>query len=792
MAYTMLENERKKSEFIDTLLDSAVRLNENRQAKFHFFVDGKELPAACLCHLYGFSRTKLNARANIMIDKNQQYEFDESYKVTQRRKPHGNVGNNFKKQGQINVRNMLETWLDEVLTGLVDTAPDNDKKYMPCYLKPQDLLNDCRTYLLDFGIHAYQLPSLFLMRDVISTTHPNLRFPKNTKLGVCDTCTDLRTRKLLARSDAARAAVKKLMREHTQMHRGDRKIFWQRREASAMCPSIQWSTLSDSTSRMAISYIPPLPKGWGSIRRFPLTVFGLINFATRYRSLVPMPPIWKQDPNLTISLMYQHYYSMFSKQDVVRAPVLNETTDGSSKEYKNTANMAFACFKVLSGWFDEVNLFFLPPGHSHDLQDQAWANLKKAFYSHRHITYPDFVSLCKRAFSTFRPEVIEKYFVFDWKTWLHPWMRQLKNHSHWRAFEFRRSSSNPQAVLMRWKASKGSSEAFHGSEEYPDGVEILLEIPEGRPARILPTRVNLAEMPKIHKTFSIMTQEQRAWWEELQETVEVPNQEVPEVPSDYFDFAKFSYASWLVAHPSLHQEPVVPRVVQPDVEVDDTVGVPAHGNRILELYVGDCVSVRNEENGVPGFWLAKVRNIVDPPDGQEDNNVPWYQVWYYEQENAADDPWKHTTGWKLCNIRKQNSNALAVLSLDHFITAKFKMTKRNRIRKPTLNLIRRVIQLDAQENDNSHDRGINLESSEEDEPDEELHQTSRKRKRINKKAAAKSSSKSKTQQKNKTKGRKGKHQAASPSSVEDSAEENNSSADDSMIESGDFFYFILL
>ena len=67
---------------------------------------------------------------------------------------------------------------------------------------------------------------------------------------------------------------------------------------------------------------------------------------------------------------------MFERPDCPRAPELNETSDGSPKEYKNMIYMAFSCFKVLANWFEVVNHYVLPAGHSHDLQDQAWALLK--------------------------------------------------------------------------------------------------------------------------------------------------------------------------------------------------------------------------------------------------------------------------------------------------------------------------------------------------------------------------------------------------------------------------------
>ncbi len=71
---------------------------------------------------------------------------------------------------------------------------------------------------------------------------------------------------------------------------------------------------------------------------------------------------------------------MFNKFPSIRAPELNETSDGCPEEYHNAIYLAWSAFKVHIGWFTKVNHFFLSPRHSHDLQDQRWQLLKSAFY----------------------------------------------------------------------------------------------------------------------------------------------------------------------------------------------------------------------------------------------------------------------------------------------------------------------------------------------------------------------------------------------------------------------------
>lgn len=245
--------------------------------------------------------------------------------------------------------------------------------------------------------------------------------------------------------------------------------------------------------------------------------------------------------------------------------------------------------------FDEVYLYMLPPGHSHDLQDQAWSNMKKAFYSSHCITWEDLLNILKRAFSTMVPEVVADIYVFDWKKWFRPWMQTISDHMRWRAFKISRHPTNAASVVLQWKENELSGENFHGSAEHPHGIELLLELPPGTPDRIFPSPLDLQRLKEIPSTFTNFSPAQITWWEEVLQQAEIPDYGTASVPEDYFDFAKLSYATWLTTHPQGFQLPETYQVPLRDIQVDEAVGITAHGSRFIELFVGDLVTVRNGE-----------------------------------------------------------------------------------------------------------------------------------------------------------------------------------------------------
>ena len=393
---------------------------------------------------------------------------------------------------------------------------------------------------------------------------------------------------------------------------------------------------------------------------------------------------------------------MLQRPNCPRAPELNETSDDSPKEYKNVLMLCFAAMKVLFNWFHNVNHYYLHPRHSHDLQDQAWAVLKTNFYKQRTITWEDFLLLVQKCFSTIKPEIITQLFVFDWATWLRPWMRKLKHHRDWRAFSFSRHPTDPSSVMMKWKKSESSTEDFHGSEQHPDGIEILLEIPPGQPERIFPTKLNPKDLTDLRSTFGSMSAEQRSWWEELVATCELPNNEESAIPTDYFNYKRFDYDIWLAAHPYTPRQPTSYVHVLPPIEVDETTGIAAIGDRIIELFVNDMISVRNDDNT---FFIGKIRKIVEPPHG-EDATLSWFQIWYFERKDKEADIWNTHTKYQLIVLRN-NPAATSIVSLNHCLTAKFKMTKTMCLRKETLQLIKATLVLDQNNNNTNNTNDSN-------------------------------------------------------------------------------------
>jgi hypothetical protein len=111
-------------------------------------VNGQHLPIGCVCHLFGFSRTKIEARMACVRDKNSHHHFAESDIVRNRNVPHRHTGlPSNRTVNNTNMEDMIIAWLNGTLESLVDHSPSDKYEYMPCYIKPKDLLADCCHHL---------------------------------------------------------------------------------------------------------------------------------------------------------------------------------------------------------------------------------------------------------------------------------------------------------------------------------------------------------------------------------------------------------------------------------------------------------------------------------------------------------------------------------------------------------------------------------------------------------------------------------------------------------------------
>jgi len=148
---------------------------------------------------------------------------------------------------------------------------------------------------------------------------------------------------------------------------------------------------------------------------------------------------------MIISLLYLHLHTAFT-EGKRRAPTLYLQADNCYKENKNRFVIFFCAFLIAIGWFDEIYMSFLPTGHTHEDIDRLFSYLRIVMNSAEFNTLMAIIKagMPKAYKSNVRPRNVLQPLLFDWKTWMSPFMTTFEGHSQPHVFQFRKSSTTPQ------------------------------------------------------------------------------------------------------------------------------------------------------------------------------------------------------------------------------------------------------------------------------------------------------------------------------------------------------------
>lgn len=107
---------------------------------------------------------------------------------------------------------------------------------------------------------------------------------------------------------------------------------------------------------------------------------------------------------------------------------------------------------VAKGWFSEITLIYLPVGHTHEKVDRdlfaPLGNIKKVRKCETAANFPDFTANAFRK-CNWKPTLTTDIFVWDWRAWLNPYMRQIEGFKDFRAFHFYLNRQNDPVMMCK-------------------------------------------------------------------------------------------------------------------------------------------------------------------------------------------------------------------------------------------------------------------------------------------------------------------------------------------------------
>lgn len=179
------------------------------------------------------------------------------------------------------------------------------------------------------------------------------------------------------------------------------------------------------------------PKGWLAKRRPKVNLFGLVSMShTTTHHLIYHMEFWKHSANLHISILYNHLRQL--RKDGVLPPHLILQFDNCAKDNKNRWLFAFLAHLIHKGWCTSITIYYLMPGHSHDIVDSECFSPVGKKYRREHSvwTFTEFPGFLARAWRrrAHNPIISGDIVVYDWKGFFNSELRTIKHHSFPRAF----------------------------------------------------------------------------------------------------------------------------------------------------------------------------------------------------------------------------------------------------------------------------------------------------------------------------------------------------------------------
>jgi len=196
----------------------------------------------------------------------------------------------------------------------------------------------------------------------------------------------------------------------------------------------------------------PFPKSWMTKNRLRYEVVSVFDGPDQTRNeLYHGLKTFANDSDTTLTILYLKIRSL--KSAGCLSPKIIFHMDNCWRENKNRFVFAFCCLLIHKKWCKEILIFFLPPGHTHAENDCMFVPIgvgKKRIVcnSPPHFT-AHFVPKC---YQRYKDEYIPTFknlsFVFLWKDWLSPYIRNIIHHTPYRAFQFKTENDN---VVMFYK-----------------------------------------------------------------------------------------------------------------------------------------------------------------------------------------------------------------------------------------------------------------------------------------------------------------------------------------------------
>ena len=434
--------------------------------------------------------------------------------------------------------------------------------------------------------------------------HPDLKNAKKSRFGQCGTCSkQVAIINSLPKSNPEAIRIRKERKFHLDQCNQLHSLYHQRRKLAAKQPNEYHSICMDYVDSFKVPHRPRFPKDWLTWQKAKIHVLGLIDHSHSQKKLHLHLDHYHQDPNSVITALYCHVMELFNSNR--RAPTLYLQTDNCFKENKNKYMLAFLKLLIRHRIYQQVIWNFLPVGHTHEDYDQIFVPLANAKWSHAFHTPEEFIEFATRAYRRYelKPQIIKLSKNVDWKTWLDPFIDEIKGHTKPLSFKIaaQPTKNDPDAARIWYKARP--LDLLWTAGEQSNGIDLFLDIPVGLPNLVEPELLDLNDQLKhIRKYEYWFTETQNKWWHDF---IQDQDLWINQPPFNAIDFENF----WgdkdkeedfeFSQHDELH----------PVARVSIANSMNPNINQVKKGTIAAVLANAADDPEAPKFWVGKVKRI---------------------------------------------------------------------------------------------------------------------------------------------------------------------------------------
>ena len=612
---------------------------------------------------------------------------------------HGNTCSTTRLTPQTDI---ITDWINVVVHCQGDPSPNSNDIYLPMSIVKcvmyEAFVDDCTH---DLSLALDQIPSNYMFLKIWREDFDHVKWPKYTKLGKCDVCTKIAVA-LSHCNPITKRELRAKKKYHLQQNALDRGSLSQRTALALRDPTVTLCLDQDYANQLRLPHQRNVPKSWLSKCHRPrLQIGGLIDHGNPGRFLFLHFGWYIHDPNLSLTHLYCHLADL-------RARGLSSSTfclqaDNCYKENKNKTTFAFLTLLVMQGWFDQIEMYFLSPGHTHGEVDRMFSRFGHLRKQHNCDTPAEFMTKWyKLAYRnpTRMPKLKIVQFVYNWKAYFHGhYHENIQGHSRPRAFLFKKNPLN--GIVQFWAKESALSPSWIGrSDDNLHGWEIFFSVPTGLVGIIRPVPLPEEKYRDVRKTYDWLSPEARIWWEHfrenqffwLPEETEPPRGNVWDVdlqgtvdtPSVFVP-APITFNIRMSDHPPSSLDEIkigaLLAVIPPDPNNPPSSDEDELTHLDLEEDMDDCHNeprVQNLNEEAHPYWIGKVVGFSEHPT----TGVRKAVVRYYKRRLNTPDDRKYL-------LHHSRGGCLLGSILLHGFT----FTQTGLLRSSTINKLKRILHL---------------------------------------------------------------------------------------------------